>query len=213
MPHLALGTLTVLAVGAIVLSLVQSKPVAGRQLHLAAADTVAVGNLSIHESIAQVVGGQLHVLRTESEEYEAPSSLEAFAGTQSEILVGGRVYASTNGGKSWTVLSNSANAAQGVALVLAPLRMAEQATGVVASAGQQRYSFSIPTTRLARQLDLGVSAAGSPALATVEVSVSGEFVTAVRSHFTIDGASYVLVDSYSNFDRLPPLVAPPITGG
>lgn len=212
MPHLALGTLTLLAVGAVVLSLVQSAPVAGRQLHLAAADTVAVGNLSIDESISQVTNGHLTVLRTEKEEYEAPGSLEAAAGNESELLVGGRVYASTDSGRTWTVLSPHASAAKGVSLILAPLRMVEQATGVVGAPGQQSYRFTIPTTRLVRQLDLGVSALGSPARAAVVVSVSGDFVTEVHSSFTVDGQSYVLVDRYGSFDRLPPLVAPPVTG-
>jgi len=37
-------------------------------------------------------------------------------------------------------------------------------------------------------------------------------VTEVHSSFTVDGQSYVLVDRYGSFDRLPPLVAPPVTG-
>lgn len=213
-PHLALGTLTVLAVGAIVLSLVQSTPIAPRQLKLAAADTLAVTSVSLEETIGQVVDGHVTDLRSEEERYEAPGRLEAISGSEAELVIGGRLYATTDGGRTWRIVDEAVDTARGISLLVAPLRLLQHATDVVASDGQQRFSFTVSVARLVHILDLGVPAPSSSARAqiTAVVTTSGEFVSTVTSEFDVDGARYELTDHYSDFDKLPGLVAPVVSG-
>ncbi|MDA8071478.1 MAG: hypothetical protein M0Z82_07710 [Actinomycetota bacterium] len=213
-PHLALGTLTVLAVGAIVLSLVQSTPIAPRQLKLAAANTLAVKSVSLDETIGQVVNGRLANLRTEVERYEAPGRLEAISGSEAELVIGGRLYVTTDGGRTWRLVNRAVDSARGVSLLMAPLRLLERGTHVVASRGQQQFSFSVPVGELVHTLGLGVSSPGTspPARVTAVVTTSGEFVSTVTSNFDVNGAHYQLTDHYSDFDRLPALVAPAVGG-
>lgn len=212
-PHLALGTLTVLAVGAIVLSLVQSTPIAPRQLKLAAADTLAVKSVALEETIGQVVNGHVTDLRSEEERYEAPGRLEAISGSEAELVVGGRLYATTDGGRTWRIVDETVDIARGVSLLMAPLRLLQHGTDVVASHGQQQFSFTVSVARLVHILDLGVSAPRSSARAqiTAMVTTSGEFVSTVTSDFDVDGASYRLTDHYSEIDKLPALVAPVVS--
>ena len=208
MPHLALGTLTALSAGALALSLVQSTPVAPRQLHLAAKDTVAASSFALTESIHQsgAAGGAAQASRSATLLYRGSDQLELRGGGQVQRVVGTQLYSSTDGGSTWTKVPGMANTANLVSQALGPLRLAEQVPGVTASAGQDHYLFTVPLSQVA--VALGISNSTVAGNARVDATVSGEFLTGM----TVSGGGVQLQISYAQIDAVPPIVAPPAAG-
>ncbi len=213
MPHLALGTLSALSVGALVLSLVQSTPVAPRQVHLAAAGTAAASSFAIQETIQQVASGRVARQQTIVEKYQAPDRIEVTNSGVTERVIGTTGYASTDGGATWTKLAQPVDARQAVPVLLAPLRFVERASNVKASSGQDRFTYVAPLGDFITSLHLAIGGSFPRTAVPMVVSVSGEFLTGMTAHFAFQGKQYVLRIGYSQIDTLPELVAPTVAGG
>lgn len=211
MPHVALGLLTVLAVGAIVLSLTQAPPVADTLLHTAAGATDQASSVAVGESIAQVVDGRTNVLDSIEVRLEPPGRLEYRQGPEEELVVAGRVYVSDNEGRTWYADTAAHTSVPAVtSQLLSPLRLLRHVTGARTSNGQTAFSFTTTSTRLIEALHLNLPTAG-PTPVPVAVTVQGEFVTGFVAHLSVSGDHFVLTERYSHVDRLPTLVAPAVS--
>lgn len=210
-PHVAMAILTLLAVGAIVLSLEQAPPVADTLLHAAAANTAGVPRVLVDEQIDQVVGTTVRPIDEVSEELDAPTGIEVRQSDVIERLIGTAAYVSANGGATW-YRDAAAHVDLGqVAVALhRPLTLLEQARHVVAHAGQTRFTFTTTGAHLVRVLHLALRVPPDAGPVPVTATVSGEFVTAITARFAVSGVTYIFRSGYRDFDAVAPLTVPPV---
>jgi hypothetical protein len=212
-PHVAMATLTLLSVGAIVLSLVQAPPIGDTLLHTAAANAAGVPTVEVHEAIDQVVGGVSRPVDAVSEELDLPHGLELAQGSVLERLVDGHAYVSVDGGRTWYEDAAAHVDLASVATALRrPLEFLRRARRVVASSGEERFSFTTTGSRLIRALHLGIGARPDAGPVPVTATVAGEFVTSMTAQFSVRSQRYVFSISYGQFGTAPALAVPPVTG-
>jgi hypothetical protein len=210
-PHVAMAILTVLAVGAIVLSLEQAPPVADTLLHAAAANTAGVPRVLVDEQIDQVVGATARPIDQVTEELDSPTGIEVQQCDVVERLIGTAAYVSANGGATWyRDASAHVDLGQVTVALHRPLTLLEGARHVVAHAGQTRFTFVTTGEHLVRVLHLALQVPPDAGPVPVTVSVSGEFVTAMTARFAVRGETYVFRSSYRDFDAVAPLTVPPV---
>jgi len=211
LPHLALGTLTVLSVGAIVLGLAQAPPIGDTLLHTAAANAAAVPAVAVHEQIGQVVGTTTRTIDAVDEELDLPRGVELAQGSVLERLVDGHAYVSVNGGERWYEDAAAHIDLASVATALRrPLALLRQANGVTANGAQQRFTFTTTAAHLIRVLHLGIGAAPDPGPVPVTATLAGEYVTGMTARFSVRSQQYVFRIAYRHFGSVAPLTVPPV---
>jgi len=216
-PHFALGVLTVLSLGAIVLSLHLAPANAGQQLTTAAKNTVSVGSFVLTDTVTAVnaksAGGGTHhevvdiVYRAPDQVREAVSA----SGQTETLLALGMSRYIRRGNGPWQALSptdvNAPVGQQAAQGVLQPLVDLTPATSVVRHG--DRYSFE-PTARSLILTELfGASGASlPPSASTFEATVSGEFLKEVDIRVHTPGGQVMVKFALRSFDTAPALVAP-----
>ncbi len=179
--YLSLGVLTVLGVGAIILSLVTAPPNADQHLQIASRNTAAATSFQVRLRIAQksqgATGSSTNV-STATVQYHAPDQLSLHEVTMgrevTERALGRTVFISFDGGHSWERQNESGSASNAVVMAfLKPLQAASTVTGVEQHGGVYRYVSSAPA--LATAFGIPTSTAVHLS-AVVHATIKGEFL-------------------------------------
>ncbi|HLX87222.1 MAG TPA: hypothetical protein VKR22_02000 [Acidimicrobiales bacterium] len=223
-PHLVLGILTALSLGAIVLSVDFAPADAPQQLQVAAANTLAAGSFVLHESFslrptsATAPGSParretVEVVYQSPDKVEEKISLDNKSGTL--LILGTARYARSQSGpwlalgpQDHTVPTGTVAAAE----VVQPIRALLPASRVAAHG--ERYSFDPVNRALLLDELLGAAANNSPTppVTTFEATVAGEFLTGFTMTAGVLGQDVVVSFRFGSFDHAPALVAPPVAG-
>jgi hypothetical protein len=206
---LALGILTLLTVGAIVLSLAIAPPNARQHLQIASRNTAAASSFLVRLRIDQAVPGATTSTRATSRatvRYHAPDQLslsEVSSGrVVRERVLGRTVYLSYDGGHSWQRLQGQAvtNA------FLAPLHALSKLNDV-----EQHGDVYVVTnaTSLARAFGINVGGVGQ-VHATVRATIQGEFLRVLQVNFRSSRAGAArYTQGFALVDQVPTIKAPP----
>jgi hypothetical protein len=219
-PHLMLGSLTLLTVAAIVLSLATAPPDAQEQLRSAAADTAAASSfvLTDVETAGPLSAGGKAAVSSRQEAvivYQAPDRVEETVhsgGRSASVLVVGdkRFERSANG--KWYDLGRSASGATGgptpgqVAAgdILFPWQSLSKATSVSESGGVYHFVPGQPELLLARLIGTNVS----PSSTTYSAGLQGEFVRYEQVTIRLNGEQVTVRLTLSRVERAPALPTP-----
>lgn len=216
-PHLQLGLLTLLALGAIVLSLDTAPPNAQEQLRTAAANTAGAASFALvdSETVGQTPSSTSHTGASKEEAvivYQAPDRVEetvsAAGGVESVLAVGSRRFERVGAGKWYPIPSNpEASPSYGQVAaqeVLFPLQSLSTAKDVAERGSTFRFVPGQPQLLLTRLL--GTVPAGA---VSYTASVHGEFLGSEQ--ITVSGPDQrisVRLD-LGLVNRAPALEAPP----
>lgn len=219
-PHFLLGSLTLLSVGAIVLSLATSPPNAQEQLRTAAANTASASSFVLTDvetaGPANARGSAAASSRQQAViVYQAPDRVEetvvAGARSASVLVVGNNRYERSANGK-WYDLGPSASGVTGgssagqVAAgdILFPLQSLSKSTAVSRADGVYRYVPGQPELLLDRLIGTTVSAS-STSFAT---GIANEFVRFEQVVIRVNGEQVTVTLTLSRVQRAPTLAAP-----
>lgn len=220
-PHLTLGILTVLAIGAIVLSLDTAPPNAQLQLQQAAKNTAAAESFVLQDTITVVPssGSGASQARTETAEvvYRSPDQVREtvrFNGRTLTVLAIGATRYERSGTGKWLPLGTQPGSVpagrQAAAGVLGPFEVLTTATGVVRHG--DAFTFEPATGQLSAILSELLGSQGAnlpPGSAVFAAVVSGEYLSRVDVTASVPGGR-VLVDlTVSSYGRAPVLAPPP----
>ena len=220
-PHLVLAILTVLALGAVWLSLVTAPDDAQQAVQVAARNTAAASSLVLSDTVA-VVSSQnprsevpqqtVHVV------YRAPDKVLETAtlrGRSLQLLVLGDARYERSGNGPWLSLGPQDNAVPvgtaAAAGVLAPIQALTSVTRAVRQGS--RYTFEPAQRGLV--LDELLGAHGdqlTPAATSFEATVAGEFLSSFTLRARGPGSQVVVRLKIDSVDHAPTLVAPSVPG-
>lgn len=211
-----LAVLTLLAVGALVLSLVTAPSEAESRLHQAAAATAGASGFTMAFSAVQGSGSAERAVSADVD-YQAPDRVaiaqSPTLGGAIQLALGTRAWISTDGGTTWQRLrarvAGSSIGAQTAAEILAVPRALEGVTGVRAGRGGV-LSFTSADPKVVGPLSGqgGVLPAGIRARVAVTVSARGIGVIEVLLSQPA-GPATLAEYRFSAVGRGPVLVAPP----
>ena len=220
-PHLTLGILTVLSIGAIVLSLDTAPPNAQLQLQQAAKNTVAAESFVLRDTITVVptTGATASQARTETAEvvYRAPDQVRetvSFNGRTLTVLAIGATRYERSGTGKWLPLGTQPGSVpagrQAAAGVLGPLEVVTTATGVVRHG--DLFTFEPATGELSAILSELLGSQGAqlpPGSATFAAAVSGEYLSRVDVTASVTGGRVLVHLSIGSYGQAPVLTPPP----
>jgi hypothetical protein len=212
MPHAAMGGLTALSVAALVLSLVQARPLGETLVRQAAGNTAGAPSLEVVETVDQVVAGQAHVLEQVEETYQAPDRLAAdLGGGREEVVVDGVAYLSDDAGRTWYRSEQPVDLADAVAQLDAPMVLLEHARDVDFSHGEHVFHYRTTVAAIVERLHLSLPAPAT-GTAAVTATVHGEFLRTVHLRFASAGRDFLLSLDYHRVSHAPAVVAPVASG-
>lgn len=220
-PHLLLGILTVLAIGAIVLSLDTAPPNAQLQLQQAAKNTVGADSFVLQDTITIVpsTGATASQARTETADvvYHAPDQVQEtvrFNGRMLTVLAIGSTRYERSGTGKWLSLGTQPGTVpagrQAAAGVLGPLEVVTTATNVVRHG--DAFVFEPATGQLAAILSelLGSQGAQLPAgSATFAAAMAGEYLSRLDVDASVPGGRVLVHLSFGSYGEAPALAPPP----
>jgi hypothetical protein len=215
-PHVLLGVLTLLSLGAIVLSLDTSPPNAQEQLRTAAANTAGATSFVLTDTESAGPPPSAHSSAGLSQEravivYQAPDRVEEIASAagrvESALVVGTQRFEGAGAGKWYRLPPSTGSPSAGqeaASEVLFPLQSLSSATAAVLHEGGFRFVAGQPELLLTRLL--GEVPPGSTSFVA---TVSGEFVRSEQVTVT-SSAERITVDlELSEVGRAPALEVPP----
>jgi hypothetical protein len=219
-PHLLLGVFTVLALGAVLLSLETAPPNAQEQLQQAAKATIAAGSFVLDDTFTVVPSSPAAAseARTETADviFHAPDQVRetyrALGRTQTALVLGPSRWVRRDSGH-WVFLgSEAANVPTGLqaaAGILGPFQVVTGAVEVVRHGDS--YSFRPASGQLSALLAelLGPKGAQlSPRSVSFAATVSGEFLHSFDLTAVVSGARVLVHLALGSFDRAPVLMPP-----
>jgi hypothetical protein len=206
-------------VGAIVLSLAIAPPLADQNLQIASRNTAAASSFEVRYSLAASSptssGRTSPAVRVA---YRAPDEMivhqpATTGGTVTTLLIGGDVWASSDGGHQWQKINTGQFGAATLTAVrnernlfVRPLLCLTTATGVTQRGAV--YVFT-PTDRCFAKA-IGVPANQlAAARVVVRATIEGEFLHVLNVTVHLPTGNVTLSQVFSHVDQVPPITPPP----